>query len=264
MKSKSIFLSVLLSLAFLCVLQLPAWAKKDSEKPTIVLVHGAHLSGLAWKDVAKQFKQWGYKVQTPDMPGRPIFRTVTLEEMATSLCESIKTNSVLVGHSQGGAIINEAVGKCPEKIKGLVYVSAVVPLNGETSFEALAKDSNHEYLKAIVPLQDRAAIKDKKTFLQVMEPGLDLGKFAWLRLYSEPIALAASKLSFNQETYNKIPKAYILTEKDPVFTLANQKKYLNRMSFGQVYALENSGHLPMLSYPKELSELIASFLLSLG
>lgn len=263
MKFKSVLsnFSKLLVLTFFSLgLPLQALAKESAEKPSIVLVHGAHLSGLAWKNVASQLKKWGYKVQTPDLLGRPIFRTATLDAMATALCGAIKANSVLVGHSQGGAVINAAVGQCPEKISRIVYVTAVVPLNGETPFELLAKDSNQEYLKVVTPKQDRTEIKDKSAFLQVMEPGLDASKFAWLRLYPEGTALASSKVVFNQEAFAKIPKAYILAEKDPVLTSANQKKYLNRMSLDKVYGMENSGHLPMLSYPRELSEIIVSFL----
>ena len=45
---------------------------------------------------------------------------------------NISSPVVLVGHSAGGLTISGAAEKAPEQVKALVYVSAVIPKDGES------------------------------------------------------------------------------------------------------------------------------------
>lgn len=93
----------------------------------IVLVHGFFADGSGWKGVA-------------DILTRDGFRVTVVQEPETSFAEDVKAttraldaadgNSILVGHSYGGAVITEA-GNHP-KAAGLVYVSAFEPDVGES------------------------------------------------------------------------------------------------------------------------------------
>src|SRR5919198_547665 len=47
---------------------------------------------------------------------------------------------VLVGHSMGGLTISEIAGRVPDRIEHLVYVSCMVPPEGESAIDALPED----------------------------------------------------------------------------------------------------------------------------
>jgi pimeloyl-ACP methyl ester carboxylesterase len=47
---------------------------------------------------------------------------------------------VLVGHSYGGMVITGVADKIPNKIKKLVHIAAVLPLSGESMFDAVGPE----------------------------------------------------------------------------------------------------------------------------
>src|SRR4051812_25778790 len=93
----------------------------DGGKPTLVFVHGAHFDERSFDPLVALLGKYRTKqVRLPGRNGRS--EGASLEAYGRSVCDDINKNSILVGHSQGGAVINEAVGICPEKIIGLVYL----------------------------------------------------------------------------------------------------------------------------------------------
>src|SRR5262249_13512874 len=73
---------------------------------------------------------------------------VNLDEVSLRLCEHVKRLGqpvVLVGHSQGGAIITEAAGHCRASIRKLIYVAAVFPKPGEGVFGDLSQADGDSY-----------------------------------------------------------------------------------------------------------------------
>jgi len=111
----------------------------STSQKTVVLVHGAHLDGSSWNSVKKILETSNQKVLAPTMPGRDNNKNVDLNTYAQFTCDQIPENSIVVGHSQGGAVANQMIGICPEKIRKIIYVTAVVPLNGERPFDLMEK-----------------------------------------------------------------------------------------------------------------------------
>lgn len=44
---------------------------------------------------------------------------------------------ILVGHSYGGMVVTAVADKIPTKIRSVVYAAAVLPLDGESLFDAV-------------------------------------------------------------------------------------------------------------------------------
>ncbi len=100
----------------------------QTEKPTVVLVHGAFADASSWNGVARILEKDGYTVVAAANP----LRSVKSDGAAVSaLLTSIKSPVVLVGHSYGGNVISEAAND-HANVKALVYVSAFAPEAGET------------------------------------------------------------------------------------------------------------------------------------
>src|SRR5215472_16115977 len=93
---------------------------------TIVLVHGAFADGSGWKPVADILERDGYSVRVVQEPET----TLAAEVAATQRVLNKAGPSVLVGHSYGGMIINEAGGH--PAVKALVFVAAFLPDVGES------------------------------------------------------------------------------------------------------------------------------------
>lgn len=134
---------------------------KNGQK-TIVLVHGAHLDGTSWNSVKKILETNNQKVIAPTMPGRDNNKNVDLNTYAQFACDQAPDNSIIVGHSQGGAIANQMIGICPEKIKKIIYVTAVVPLNGERPFDLMEKRDEKTYVKTVVFKRIEQSLKIKE------------------------------------------------------------------------------------------------------
>lgn len=244
------FLIAILSLALVSC----TTTNKNPNQKTIVLIHGAHLDGNSWAAVKSYLEKHDQTVIAPTLPGRDNNKNVDIETYAQAVCDQAPDGSVLVGHSQGGAVSNEMVGLCPEKISKIIYVSAVVPLNGERPYDLMEKVDEKGYAKIVVFKKDRVEPKNKRAFLRAMAPDFDY-KMKSPMIYSEPNKPAMTVIKFDSQDFDAIPKAYIYTEADTIVTLKTQKKYTNRTEFQETYSVV-SGHLPMVTKPEALADLI--------
>lgn len=246
--------SILILAALFLVSCTTTTAIKPSQK-TIVLVHGAHLDGASWNSVKQILEMNNQKVIAPTMPGRDNNKNVDLNTYAQSVCDLAPDNSIIVGHSQGGAIANQMIGICPEKITKIIYVTAVVPLNGERPFDLMEKRDEKAYSKTVVFKKDRVEPKNKRAFLRAMAQDFDSKTTKAPIVHSEPAKVASTVIKFESEDFDAIPKAYIFAETDLIITPATQKKYTDRTEFQETYSVV-SGHLPMVTKPAALADLI--------
>lgn len=105
------------------------------ERPTIILVHGAWVSGDGWRPVYERLVKHGYDVVVARPP------LTSFDEDVASVRRTLARRAgpiVLVGHCYGGAIITN-VGNDP-KVKALVYIAGHAPDEGETE---LANDTKY-------------------------------------------------------------------------------------------------------------------------
>src|SRR5688572_23603730 len=140
----------LISLLGLILLSACSTMNQKSSQKTIVLIHGAHLDGASWAPVKSYLEKNNQKVIAPTLPGRDSNKNVDIVSYAQAVCDVTPDGSVLVGHSQGGAVANQMVGLCPEKIAKIIYVAAVVPLNGERPYDLMGKPDEKTYGKVVV------------------------------------------------------------------------------------------------------------------
>jgi pimeloyl-ACP methyl ester carboxylesterase len=98
-----------------------------AQKTSIVLVHGGFVDGSGWEGVYKILKGDGYNVIVVQNPTINLAGDVAVTKRAI---DAAAGNVILVGHSYGGVVITEA-GNDPN-VKGLVYITAFAPDNGES------------------------------------------------------------------------------------------------------------------------------------
>ena len=96
-----------------------------SKDVSVVLVHGAWADGSSWAGVIAALKEESVKVSAAPLP------LTSLADDVAALNRSLgrtKGPIVLAGHAYAGAVI--ALAR-PERIKALIYVTALAPDEGE-------------------------------------------------------------------------------------------------------------------------------------
>src|ERR1700756_4826090 len=202
----------------------PALAAQPKAK-TAVLVHGAFADGSSWEKVIPYLEKAGLKVVAVQNPLDSLENDVAATRRAIRNAEG---PVVLVGHSWAGAVITEAGND--EKVKSLVYVAAYAPDKGESVHSASSKYPDPESLKTFV--------KDPDGYLTISQEGIKR-YFAADLSPEEQAVVAATQGPFTKDAI--IPPQM---ESDQV-------------KAAKATAIEvPSSHVAMLSFPKEVAELI--------
>src|SRR5262249_5690497 len=104
---------------------------------SVVLVHGAWSDGSSWAEVIKSLATDGVKVVAAPLP-----LTSFADDTAVlkHTLERFSGPIVLAGHAYAGAII-AAVGS--EKVKALVYISALAADEGEKVVDVFYRANSH-------------------------------------------------------------------------------------------------------------------------
>jgi pimeloyl-ACP methyl ester carboxylesterase len=237
--------------------------QRDSgPKPTIVLVHGAWSNGSVWSEVTRRLQRTGYLVLTPSNPLR------SLSGDAAYLSAFIQQRTtgpvVLVGHSYGGAVITNAAA-ADQDVRALVYVNGFATAQGENVLQ-LANSSPGSDLGG-----DPATVFDLVAY-----PGAPVGDFdlyvkldrfshafandltastgAVLASAQRPIALSAGLELSGPPAWATIPSWYLVSTRDNAIPPAQQRAMAHRA--GSTTVEVRAGHLPMLSRPAAVSDLI--------
>lgn len=231
--------------------------------PTFLLVHGALLTSDSWIAVQSKLQTAGYNVVTVDVPGRADDglspRDINLEMAAKKICDvaAMQVNSViLVGHSQGGAVINQALAHCAYKIKSLVYVAAVSPLSGEKTFDDLSQADNDNFDKCTLIDKDQAVAKVNYTGplkeMFMADANDQQTDRAIHTMVAEPVALGEATLSFPMDIFKTKPKFYIETLNDKIISITTQRKIEKKINPSDSYTIASS-HSPFLAHADVLA-----------
>jgi len=112
---------------------------------TFVIVHGGWGGAWEWRDVAAQLQRRGHDVFTPTLtgmgerahlryePGKAIHAR---DVIALLELEDIR-RGVLCGHSYGGFPATAAADAVPDRVRLLVYIDALVPMDGQSVLDLL-------------------------------------------------------------------------------------------------------------------------------
>lgn len=248
-------------------------ATSSSQRPTLVMVHGALLTSSIWGSVQSFLQTHHYNVVTLDVPGRAndeiSAKDADLYLAAKKVCNVVDMQQgpvILVGHSQGGAVLNQALADCSNKVKALIYIAAVVPLNGEKPYDMLSEtDGDHfdqcTYLdtkNGLAQINYNGPVKDM--FMDDVNEASS--RQAIYNMVPEPLIIGDNQLHFSTEIFNAIPKFYIATTADKIISRDTQTKIINHVTFNKVYEL-NSSHSPFLSQPKQLGVVLSEIVDSL-
>ena len=239
---------------------------------TFVLVHGACHGGWCWKRVAPLLRAAGHEAYTPTLTGlgervhrltRDVGIDTHVEDVVSVLeCEELR-DVVLAGHSYGGMVITGVAERVPERIRHLVYLDALVPMDEERSVQELFLRHDPDRW-ACVEEQFRAGdgwllpVPTGEPLWGVTDPE-DL---RWLRAHAtpHPARTFLQRLAGDHAPARHLPRTCIRCPQTPgntppgPFTTGGERI---RQAGGQYHELAG-GHDVMVTMPQELSALLTT------
>jgi pimeloyl-ACP methyl ester carboxylesterase len=108
-----------------------------AKSATVVLVHGAWADGSSWSQLVVPLKDAGLGVVCAPIPLTSLSDDIAA---VSRVVEKIEGPVLLGGHAYGGAPI---AGVTSEKLRGLVYIAALAPAEGETVAEVFYREKPH-------------------------------------------------------------------------------------------------------------------------
>jgi pimeloyl-ACP methyl ester carboxylesterase len=233
--------------------------KADAGKPTIVLVHGAWADASSWSPVIKRVQSDGYTVYAPPDPLRGI---ASDSAYLASFLKTIPGPVVLVGHSYGGAVITNAATSDPE-VKGLVYVDAFIPDQGQTILQLVSAQPG-SYLHPdkstfnFVPFGPGAGDVDlyvlPSVFPDAFANGLSARVAAELAASQRPLALSALQEPSGPPAWATIRSWSVIGTQDHVIPPAEQVA-MSTHAGARITEID-APHLSMLADPGGVTRVI--------
>jgi pimeloyl-ACP methyl ester carboxylesterase len=222
---------------------------QSTAKPKVILVHGAWADGSSWARVIAELLNRGLGVVAVQNP------TTSLADDVAATKAVIDAESgpiVLVGHSWGGAVVTQAGND--DRVKALVYVAAFAPAAGETVGELVGRHPSPPGLGKIT--DDGAGNLRISVEGWIEDVANDLPE-AEARIYAAlqpPLPSSTFADKIEHPAWQDRPTWYVVSADDRVVSVELEREMARRM--GATTSELASGHLSLLSHPKEIADVI--------
>ncbi len=129
---------------------------------TYLLVPGSHHGGWWYDPLVELLRAGGHTAVavTPrglDPDAEPLEAVITLDDHVAQALTALQAvpeqpdaphgrDAVLVGHSYGGSIISAVADAVPDRVRALVYLDALVPEDGDSSWSMTNEDEHSWYV----------------------------------------------------------------------------------------------------------------------
>jgi pimeloyl-ACP methyl ester carboxylesterase len=226
---------------------------------TVVLVHGAFADASNWAGVIPTLQAAGVAVLAPANPLRGINHDAAY---IASVASQIPGPVLLVAHSYGGAVITNA-GNQADNVRGLVYVGAFIPDEGETLLSLAEQSTDSKVLPALRPTRypTNAASDpgneftiDPASFHEVFCADLPAEQAAILAVSQRPL----SEVTFGEMTqdpaWKTLPSWAIISPSDFVIGPSGER-FMAERSGATITEVEAS-HAMMISQPQVIADVI--------
>ncbi len=233
-----------------------------------VLVHGGSHGAWCWELVAERLGALGHYVDAIDLPGRDSdadeAASIDLESWVTRLEAAVLAapdRPVIVAHSMGGVPTTAFTARQPSAVAGVVFVSAVVPLDGATGLGTLAEAGPSCRLLAA----DAITFSENGALATVSESAARAAFFN--RCRPEAVEAAIARLCPEvavplltpvpvAEGFGTVPKVYIGATDDRTVPPALQRVISDRC--GAAFVPIDADHSPFFSSVDQLVDMISA------
>lgn len=217
---------------------------------TVVLVHGAWADGSSWSSVILPLEQAGLRVIAAPIP------LTSLSDDAAALKRALARTTgpvLLAGHAYAGTVI-AAVND--ERIKGLVYVAALAPDEGETVAQVFYKDEPHAMAPQLAPDASGFIWMPDDGFANAFAHRASSQQHALSMAVQRPISVNCIQEPAPKPLWTSKPAWFLIAEDDRMINPKTQHFMATRMK-ATVKSLD-ADHTPILTDPESVVQFILS------
>jgi pimeloyl-ACP methyl ester carboxylesterase len=215
---------------------------------TVAVVHGAWADGSSWNSIILPLEKAGFNVVAAPIP------LTSLSDDAAALNRALartKGPVLLAGHAYAGAVI-AAVND--ERVKGLVYVAALAPDEGETVAQVFYKDEPHAMAPKLAP--------DASGFIWMPDDGFanafahhgTKDQLALCKAVQRPISVNCIQEPAPKPLWKSRPAWFFIAEEDRMINPKTQHFMAERMKATVKSAAAD--HTPILTDPDNVVDFI--------
>lgn len=239
----------------------------ETKSPTVVLVHGAFADASGWNGVIRRLVAAGTEVRAIVNP----LRGISIDSAYVAEVIRQTPGPVLaVGHSYGGAVITNA-GSMAGNTVGLVYVAAFAPDEGE-NLQEIEADSRDSVLQAAL-LQTMYPVGsgtetlgelsiDVNRFHEAFAADLPESQTAVMARSQRPVSVLAFGERTATPAWKRLPSWAIVPTADKAAG-TDVLLWMARRA-GATITEVNASHVPMMSQPDIVTDVILKALAAVG
>ena len=174
----------------------------------VVLVHGAWADGSSWGKIIVGLNAVGVRAWAAPLP---------LSSLADDIAALNRTLDrvdgpvILAGHAYAGAVIG---GTRSEKVKGLVYVTALAPDEGETVGDVFYRAKPDPRAPKLAPDDHGLIWLPDEAFAAAFAPNATARERTVLAAVEQPIAVNCINVKVDKPLWKDRPSWFLVAEQD--------------------------------------------------
>jgi pimeloyl-ACP methyl ester carboxylesterase len=215
---------------------------------TVVLAHGAWADGSSWSRVIRRLRKEGQHAIAAPLPLTSLAEDVAAVDR---VIDRVAGPVVLVAHAYAGAVIGAVRSM---QVRGLVYVAALAPDEGETVAEVFYRTEPHPLAPKLAPDGDGLIWLPEGAFSTAFAPQATGDERAVLAAVQRPIAAACISVPVGRPLWRHVPSWYLVAEEDRMILAENQRFMAGRM--GARTVSHPVDHTPLVGRPELVAGLI--------
>jgi pimeloyl-ACP methyl ester carboxylesterase len=219
-------------------------------RANIVLVHGAWADGSCWSGVIERLQASGYHVTAPQFPLNALADDVA---RLRQVLDRQDGPAIVAGHSYGGQVMT-ALGAGAPNVAGLVYVAAFGLDQGESLGGLLAQGPVTPALAHLFTDKQGFGWLPEDDFVRHFAGDVDPVRARVMYAVQQPLAMSAFGDVMGVPAWKTLPCWYLVAAGDEAIPPAAERQFAARM--GAATAEVPSSHVPMVSHPAEVAQLI--------
>ena len=221
-----------------------------SDKPNIVLVHGAWADGSCWSGVIESLQAAGYHVTAPQFPHTSLADNLV---RLRQVLDAQDGPTIVGGHSYGGQIIT-ALGEDTPNVIGLVYIAAFGLDEGESIGALLTQGPPTPALAHLIIDKLGFAWLPEDDFVNHFAADVGPAKARVMHAVQQPLVISALEDAMGVPAWKSLPSWYMVAENDEAIPPDAERSFAARMGATTVEVA--SSHVAMTSHPDDVVQLI--------
>jgi pimeloyl-ACP methyl ester carboxylesterase len=220
----------------------------STKEITVVLAHGAWADGYSWAKVITGLKAHGVSSLAAALPLTSFADDVAAMDRAL---ERVDGPVVVVGHAYAGAVI---AAPRAEKVKALVYITALAPDEGETVADVFYRMQPHPQAPKLGPDARGLIYLPDEAFEHAFAQHASAEEQDVLRAIQRPISPACITAKVGRPLWKDRPAWYLLAEEDRMILAETQRFMAERM--GAQIRSHAVDHMPSVTAPGRCIDII--------